>query len=194
MRMAIKKGYIIFTDTGTVLTRVIKLFTNKPYNHASIAFDSELKEVYSFGRKTPKNPFIGGFVKEDLTSDLFCNAKCAIYSFEAAECQLEMMKRYIQNIEMKKENYRYNFLGLFGFILKKPIKRKNAFFCSQFVATVLYKGQIMHFHKPLSLIAPSDLEQDSNLQYEFHGNLNEYLNINNERKTRFSFQLRLFGA
>lgn len=38
----------------------------EPLNHVSIALDRELTEVYSFGRKQPDNPFIGGFVKEDI--------------------------------------------------------------------------------------------------------------------------------
>ncbi|USK36883.1 hypothetical protein LIS77_13090 [Cytobacillus firmus] len=62
--MSNQKIYILLTDTGTLFTRLIKLYTKKPYNHASISIDPELKEVYSFGRKTAKNPFIGGFVKE----------------------------------------------------------------------------------------------------------------------------------
>ena len=64
--MTEKKVYILLTDTGTLFTKLIKLYTKKPYNHASISFDLELLEVYSFGRKTARNPFIGGFVKEDV--------------------------------------------------------------------------------------------------------------------------------
>ena len=37
-----KKIYILLTDTGTLFTRLIKIFTKKPYNHASISFDAEL--------------------------------------------------------------------------------------------------------------------------------------------------------
>jgi hypothetical protein len=60
--MTEKKVYILLTNTGSFLTKLIKLYTKKPYNHASIAFDYELSEVYSFGRKTARNPVIGGFV------------------------------------------------------------------------------------------------------------------------------------
>ena len=51
-----KKIYILLTDTGTLFTNLIKLYTKKPYNHASISFDSKLSEVYSFGRKTARKP------------------------------------------------------------------------------------------------------------------------------------------
>lgn len=172
--MTEKKGYILLTDTGTLFTKLIKLYTKKPYNHASIAFDSDLSEVYSFGRKTAGNPFVGGFVKEDMKSDLFNQADCAIYSFTVTDVQWQKMNRYIQDIETQKEHYRYNWLGLFGFIIKRPIKRKKAFFCSQFVASVLKECNIIDFGKPLSLIAPYDLQRISNFQLIYHGGLKDY--------------------
>ncbi|MEM5591749.1 hypothetical protein AAHH67_08270 [Niallia circulans] len=69
--MTERKVYIILTDTGTLFTRCIKFFTRKPHNHASISFDPQLNEVYSFGRRKPSNPFIGGFVKENVQHSFF---------------------------------------------------------------------------------------------------------------------------
>lgn len=171
-----KKVYILLTDTGTTLTKVIKLFTKKPYNHASISFDSELSEVYSFGRKKINNPFHGGFVKEDMNNDLFKHSDCAIYSFTVTDAQLQKMLLYIKGIEEEKESYRYNFLGLFGFLLNKPINRKKAFFCSQFVASVLRECSTINFEKPLSLIAPNDFQEISQFQFVYEGKLEDYLN------------------
>ena len=126
-----QKVYILLTDTGTLFTKLIKLYTKKPYNHASISFDSELSEVYSFGRKTTRNPFIGGFVKEDVDKGLFKEANCAVYALTVNEVELQKMNGYIKEIEAQKGEYRYNLLGLLGFLLNKPIKRKKAFFCSR---------------------------------------------------------------
>jgi hypothetical protein len=177
-----KKIYILLTDTGTILTRLIKSYTKKPYNHASIAFDAELIEVYSFGRKTAKNPFIGGFVREDIHSVLFKQAYCAIYSLTITNDEFQKTYQYIQEIAAEKEHYRYNFIGLFGVLFKKPIKRKNAFFCSQFVASVLKEGKIIDFEKDLSLIEPSDLPHSANFQLTFEGRLKGYQNrVMNER-------------
>lgn len=64
--MTEKQVYILLTNTGSLLTKLIKIYTKKPYNHASIAFDRNLSEVYSFGRKAARNPFIGGFVKDRI--------------------------------------------------------------------------------------------------------------------------------
>ncbi|SFD41306.1 hypothetical protein SAMN05216238_101227 [Lentibacillus persicus] len=172
--MTVRKGYILLTDTGTLFTRLIRLYTKKPYNHASIAFDSNLTEVYSFGRKSAGNPFVGGFIKEDVNSELFHHAGCVIYSFTATDEQWQTMNRYLKTIEAQKEDYRYNCLGLIGFIVKRPINRKKAFFCSQFVASILNECNIVDFGKPLSLISPGDLQNLAEFQLIYQGALKGY--------------------
>lgn len=171
-----KKVYILLTDTGTLFTKLIKLYTKRPFNHASLSFDPELLEVYSFGRKKVENPFHGGFVKEDVRIDLFKRADCAIYSFTVPEDELKKMESYVKNMEEHKELYGYNFLGLFGFLLNKPIKRKNVFFCSQFVASVLKECDSLKFEKPTSLIAPSDFQNVTNFKLVYEGKLKDYPN------------------
>lgn len=171
--------YIILTDTGTFFTRMIKFFTKKPYNHASISFDPHFNDVYSFGRKTPRNPFIGGFVKEDLTGGVFKQARCAIYHCYATEEQYNRMKAFVLKMEANKNLYRYNLLGLLAIIANKQLDRKNAYFCSQFVATVLQEGEITTYTKPLSFIAPHELVEDTKFELVYEGNLQELKNGEN---------------
>lgn len=169
-----KTIYLLLSDTGTILNRLIKTYTRMPYNHASIAFDPELKEVFSFGRKRVNNPFIGGFVREDIDSILYQRAKCAIYSLTVTDDQFNEMKRYIQKMMVEKDCYHYNFLGLFGVMFNKPINRDYAFFCSQFVATILLKSKIVNINTNPSLIKPSDLPYLADFQLIFEGNLKDY--------------------
>lgn len=178
--MGNKNVYILLTDTGSLLSKMIKLYTKKPYNHASISFDSQLFEVYSFGRKRADNPFNGGFVKEDIRQGLFRQADCAIYSLTVSDEQMEHMKNLIREMERQKDAYRYHFIGLFGFLLNKPITSKNAFFCSQFVATILVECHLMNAKKPLSLIAPADLQQIAGLKLMYEGKLYDYLHNHDE--------------
>ena len=185
--MGEKEIYLLLTDTGTILTRLIKSYTKKPYNHASIVFDTELVEVYSFGRKTAKNPYIGGFVREDIHSVLFKQADCAIYSLTVTNDEFQKMYQYIQEMAVKKEYYRYNFIGLFGVLFKKPIKRKNAFFCSQFVASVLKESNVIDFEKDLSLVEPSDLPHSANFQLIYEGRLKDYQNRGMKGRVQVTF-------
>ena len=56
--------YIVVTQTGTVLSRILKIVTKAEYNHVSISLDPSLDQMYSFGRKNAYNPIWGGMVQE----------------------------------------------------------------------------------------------------------------------------------
>lgn len=169
-----KKIYILLTDTGTLFTRLIKLYTKKSFNHASISFDRSLSEVYSFGRKAPSNPFIGGFVKENMESHFFKLAECRVYSCTVSSIQYKKMRCFIQKMNDEKSLYRYNLLGLFAILLNKQINRKHAFFCSQFVASVLQECECVKFSKHPSLITPYDLIKGNDFHLVYEGNLKNY--------------------
>lgn len=168
-----KKVYIIFTDTGTLFTKLIKLYTKKPLNHVSISFDKQLTNIFSFGRKRPYNPFIGGFVRERIAEGLFKKAKCEVYSYSLSEVEYQQMQTKVREIEANKELYKYNFLGLIAIMLKYKLKRKNAFFCSQFVATILHEKEGI-IEKCPSQCTPQDLLAVNNLELVYIGKLTLY--------------------
>ncbi|WML44307.1 hypothetical protein [Neobacillus sp. PS3-40] len=169
------KVYVLLTDTGTILTKIIKLFTKEQHNHASISFDDNLNSVYSFGRKRSRNPFVGGFVRENVHEGLFRDANCAIYSYSISEIQFEKMTKKIREIEENKQNYKYNFLGLFAVAINKEVERKNAFFCSHFVAFILEESGVpVKKQKPLSLVTPHDIKETFSLNLVYEGKLAFY--------------------
>ena len=51
-----KKIYILLSFTGTILSRIIRMYTKDKYCHASLSLDKEFNELYSFGRLNPYNP------------------------------------------------------------------------------------------------------------------------------------------
>ncbi|GAA0322519.1 hypothetical protein GCM10008967_11260 [Bacillus carboniphilus] len=175
--MGERRVYLLLTDTGTLLGKLIKSYTGKPFNHVSLSMDEELTEVFSFGRKRPHNPFIGGFVKENLQTRIFKGAKCAIYECSVTEQQYDNIRDIIQEIEKRKHELRYNFLGLFGVMFNRRYDREDAFFCSQFVATVLKQAEVIDLVKPLNLITPHDLQELSQFHLIYQGNLNNYEKI-----------------
>ncbi|GGD95364.1 hypothetical protein [Paenibacillus nasutitermitis] len=170
-----KTIYVLMTDTGTLFTRMIKLVTKAKHNHASIAFDPDLKDVYSFGRKQPRNPLSGGFVKEDIKGKLFGKAACAVYSCTINRSAYERMQAYIQTIEANQQDYKYNLIGLFGIILNMEVQRENAYFCTQFVAKVFEHSGLPIADKPASLVTPGDLESSAALRLEYQGELARYI-------------------
>lgn len=166
--------YFIFTDTGTNLSRMINFFTRQSLNHVSIGFDKELNDVYSFGRKNPKNPFSGGFVKEDIRGDFLKHANCAVYAFQLTEAERESILKNIKKIETNQQNYRYNFIGLIGVLLQLEIKRKYAFFCSEFVAEMLRDTNSISLSKPHCFITPTDIRSLVGMELIYEGKLGEY--------------------
>ena len=74
--------YIVLTQTKTYPARAIKLYTKEPFAHASIAFDENLEEMYSFARRGKYNPFNAGFIREYIDRGVFGRFKstrCSIY-------------------------------------------------------------------------------------------------------------------
>lgn len=169
-----RKLYILLTDTGSLLTKMIKLYTKKPYNHVSLSLDGHLLHVYSFGRKRPRNPLIGGFVKENIQTGVFKQAECAVYSCTITDEQFHKIKEHILEMEKQQHHYRYNFIGLFAVAFNKKLDRRNAFFCSQFVATVLKESGVIDISKPPCLVTPHDLQEVNSFQLIYQGNLEDY--------------------
>ena len=172
-----KTIYIVLTDTGTVLSKMIGMYTRKDFNHASISFDEQLTEVYSFGRKYQSNPFIAGFVKENFAEGIFREAKCSIFSWKVTDGEFERIRSKIRQIEYNKKQYRFNFIGLFGVAVNKGIDRERAFFCSQFVATVLNEGDLPIFTVSPSLVQPHHFSKVACFQDVYEGDLQTYLDM-----------------
>ncbi|WP_188455973.1 hypothetical protein [Virgibacillus oceani] len=177
--MGEKEIYILFTDTGTLFTRLIKLYTKQSYNHVSISFCDHLNDIYSFGRLNPSNPFVGGFIQEKIDMGLFEKAVCKIYSCTVTESEFEQMRNKVRQIELKKDMYKYNLFGLFAIIFNLNLSRKNAFFCSQFVATILKEKRGL-LNKSPNLIKPGDLMKLKQLRLIYQGNLSLYPVHSNE--------------
>jgi hypothetical protein len=169
--------YIMLTDTGTLFTKSIKKYTRAPYNHASISFDPDLQELYSFGRKNPSNPMNGGFVKEDIfegTYSKYPGTTCVIYRLEVSDRDIVKMKRVLNVFKKNQHKFLYNLLGVIGVSLKEPVEFSNSYFCSQFVAEILHRSGIRLWDKLPALVTPDDFRTNDRLQKLYEGKLFEY--------------------
>ena len=59
--------FLVFTKTGTWLSRTLNFFENSDYIHVSLGLDNPLNNLYSFGRTNPSNPFSGFSIFEEET-------------------------------------------------------------------------------------------------------------------------------
>ncbi len=170
-----KKIYIILTHTGTALSKIIKGFTKDEFSHVSIALDIELKEMYSFGRLNPNNPFCGGFVHEYIdkgTFKRFYKTRAKVYSLEVTEEQYRSIKSNIDQIKNNKEDYKFNIIGLFAVGFHKKIKKQKSFYCAEFIKYVMEKADIKT-DLP-DIVKPEDFKNIKELQEIYGGLLRKY--------------------
>jgi len=172
-----KEIYIVTSQTGTKFSRFLHLFNRAPYNHASIAMDRSLEELYSFGRQCLWLPIASGFVREKPGRGIYRryqDTQCAVYRVAVTGEQYLRLEEAIRRFEEEEWTYRYNFLGLLAIMAGIPFRRRHHFVCSQFVAYVLWESGIWEPEKDISLIRPQDLSALPGAQLVYQGRLNDY--------------------
>jgi hypothetical protein len=170
-----KDIYIVLTGTGTAFSGFIRWFTKADLNHASIAFDRELREVYSFGRKKMYNPFVAGLVQENFVDPFYNRADCAIYQLRVSPEEYDTMYNHVQGMMQNQERYKYHLLGLVGVLFNIKINRANAYFCSHFVASVFEETKVHPVNKPSCFVTPEDFALCLYPHKIFSGKLSYYL-------------------
>lgn len=132
-----KPVLLIFTQGHTpIVSQGIKLVTGSSYSHASISFDPELKEVYSFNIREK-----AGFIKENL--DSFKDNVISVMAFFAPTKIVKQLKDKVKDFENNKTTFDLRIF--FNKILKidhKVSKNEYHQVCSTFVDTVLKSGNI----------------------------------------------------
>ncbi len=174
-----KNIYIILSQSGTGISRLLQFFSKKEYNHSSLSLDISLNEFYSFGRKKVNNFLIGGFVIEHKDKGVFAkfpNTPCTILEMPVDDKQYKKLQEIINNFIANKNVYKYSFLGVPLVHSKITIRRKNKFFCSQFVGYVLNLIGIKTVKAPEHL-EPIDFMEIENSKIIYKGYLQDYSSI-----------------
>lgn len=171
-----KDIYIVISQTGTKFSRFLHVFNRTPYNHASIALDSGMEELYSFGRQCLWLPIASGFVREVPGRGIYRryqDTQCAVYRVTVTGEQYLSLRETIRRFEEEEWAYRYNFLGLLAIMAGIPFHRRHHFVCSQFVAYVLYQSGLWKLDKDISLARPQDFAALPGAQLVYRGRLND---------------------
>lgn len=156
-----KKVYVIQMDTKTIPSKLIRLFTMYKYSHIAISFDKECDITYSFGRRNIYSILSGGFVMENKDGKFFKrfnDTRCRIFEIEIDDNKYNSLIKIIQNMENNKDVYGYDYLGIILRYLKIPIKFKNKYVCSYFVAELLQDNDVCDFGKKSCFVSPKDFE------------------------------------
>ncbi|MGO3838384.1 MAG: hypothetical protein ACTJHZ_08460 [Vagococcus sp.] len=181
--------FIVFSANNSLLSRAIKHYTKETYNHVSLSLDKSLNETYSFGRKKITNPLIGGFVQENFWDPFFLTSECAIYSIEVTDVELERVTEHLQYFKENEHYFQYNFLGLLALSIEFNLKRDYAYFCSEFIATILQNAGIIDFEKATHFVTPVDLLSGTTLKKEYEGKMIDYLSLAKKEVSQPQFSI-----
>ena len=170
-----KQIYIILTSTGTLLSRIIRLYTHDEFSHVSISLSLDMSQMYSFGRLYAYNPFIGGFVHEYIhkgTFKRFSKTKSSIYYLTIDDDQYKKIQDTIEEFKQQKDKFKFNLNGLLAVGFKKKIKKENSFYCAEFVKYVFDKAGIKT-NLP-ELVRPESFKDIDGISEIYHGLLKNF--------------------
>ncbi len=174
-----KKIYIIVSNSGSIVSKFLRLFLHEKYVHVTISLDEYLKEAYSFGRKFTYSPLPGGFINEmyEKRCKHFNKSESKIYELKVSNKQFNNLKdnlkqEYINN----KKKYKYNIIGLYYIYRNKVHHRDFRLVCSQFCSKILIDCDIVNFEKDYSLIRPTDFLNIKEALLIFEGKTMDYIN------------------
>ncbi|MBP1926256.1 hypothetical protein J2Z76_002121 [Sedimentibacter acidaminivorans] len=174
-----KEISIVLTQTNTIISKTLKAFSKKPYNHISISLTDDCSTMYSFGRKIMWCPLIGGFVKEDINSGVFKmhpETKCKIYKLEVTDSEYNIIMKRLNRFIDSPNNFRYGILNVFLMYFNVAPKREYCYVCSSFVSYLLWG--IIPLKKEVSLVTPDDYNS-MDLKTIYEGKLHDYVKNNN---------------
>lgn len=172
-----KSIYIILSQPGTMISKALKFFTGDEYNHSSIALDSSLTKMYSFGRRNLYNPFKGGFIQESIHTGIFARfekTKALVLEIKVSSDVYYKVKSMIEYLAENKVKFRYNYLGVLLALFKKNHTPKYKFYCSQFVRSCLSLFHISNADKLPKVAKPIDFLKLENKEIIYKGMLKNY--------------------
>lgn len=154
-----KKIYIVLSQTGTVLSRLLHFITKKPYNHSSLSLNPELTRMYSFGRRNAYNPVWAGFVKESPhfgTFKRFPKTEIAVLALDVSEEVYAKVESHMEEMFSRRKKLHYNITGLVLAAFHVHYKPQNCYYCSEFVREVLVENDIEGADRFEPIIHPVD--------------------------------------
>ncbi len=171
-----EKVYIVLSQTGTILSRVLKLVTRAPYNHASLALTDDLRTLYSFGRLNPYNPFVGGFVRESPDSGTFkrfYNTEIMVLEVAVDPAARAECRALIEEMVADPSRYHYNYGGLLLAAVHIPYEREGCYYCSEFVRAMAQKMKLEGVERIPRIVQPVHMQELSH-KVVYVGRLRDY--------------------
>ena len=130
---------IILSQTQTKFGRCIRKVAHQQYNHASIALDDSLEEVYAFARPSRYDLLSGGLVRERRDRYTMGNRRpvpVAVYRLPVTQAQHRWVEETVSAM-VDNPAYLYNLFSVLTFPVLKGFAVRQAYSCVEFAAFLL---------------------------------------------------------
>lgn len=176
-----KHAYVMISLTGTLLSRLVKLYTKEPYSHASLSLDKELHRMYSFGRVIAWNPFWAAHMHEIPCENVFKRfnkTEMMLLEFDLTDEQYDKLEEFVETFWAQRDHFHYSFLALFFAMFNFYPRLKNELYCSQYVGLALKYAGVDYWNKSYLAMRPRDFRTCPHCRVVYEGSLREYWNAN----------------
>lgn len=169
--------YIILSRTGTNLSKIIRFVTKARYNHVSLSLDPNLEQMYSFGRRYPRNPLWGGFVQESKNCGFFKrfnDTEVKVLSIDIDEHTYQDIQSVFNYMQNHQNSYHYNYIGLCLAAFNIQFKPTHTYYCSEFAKEILVNHNIQGAEQLDRIPQPIHFESIPNTTEIYIGKLTQY--------------------
>lgn len=169
--------YILISQTHTTFGGTVRRWGKIKYNHAAIALDKEMNQLYAFARPKHAAVMLGRLVQETVFRYTLGKHSCVnvmIFRLPVTDEQYAWLGDTIGRIKNSRE-YIYNLFSVLSTPLTGGFSTYKAFSCIEFVMFLL-QGLGYPVDKPLHRYRPDDLIGLLADSVYYQGNLLEYKN------------------
>ena len=170
-----KHIYILISQTHTGFGGTIRRWGKVQYNHAAVALDKNMTELYAFARPKHSAVLLGRLVQETVFRYTLGKYSCVnvmIFELPVTDEQYDWVRDTISRIKESRE-YIYNLFSVLSTPLTGGFFTYKAFSCIEFVMFLL-QGLGYPMDKPLYRYRPDDLISLLSDTVCYRGNLLEY--------------------
>ena len=144
---------ILLTKYSDWISTLVYHIGGRGFTHSSIALEEDQNTYYSFNYR--------GFAVETVEKHRnrgVKNSRCI--QLQISDEAYQKIKWRIQNMLKNRTAFRYTRLGVFCCIFHLPVRQKNRYFCSQFVAELLQESGEVPLRQVPSLYLPNHFAQE----------------------------------
>lgn len=172
--------YIVLVEGHSLFSKAVKKFTDGPFSHVAIGFDSSLKELYSYNMDSKYSQDIGGRKSNGFSIEGVGKYKGAthigVYTIFVKEKEYNKMQALIDLYMGSKTHYSMG--NVLRLVFNIPTKGSFNMICSQFVDNILKISDIDLTGKVSNLVNPNDFlvkaKNNKRIYKVFEGTCAEY--------------------